>query len=314
MKKTIVVALGGNAISPEGRSDSIENQFKITMQTAHALTGLVKKGYNLVITHGNGPQVGNALLRVELSKGKVPDLPLYICVADVQGGMGFMIEQCLINAFKLKGIKKPTATLITQILVDKNDPSFINPTKFVGKFYTKEEVDYYIKNFGWRVKEVNGKGWRRVVPSPMPLGIINKEAIKELLRKDFVVIAVGGGGIPVCIDKKGMIHGVDAVIDKDIASAVLARDIEADEFLILTGEEKIYLNYGEINQKPLHRVTADELEKYYHEKHFPPGSMGPKVQAVLYFLKHKGKKAIITSVENAREGLNESRATIIFPD
>ncbi len=310
-RKTAVVALGGNAISPKGENDTIANQFRNTRKSRKAIIRLIEMGYNLAVTHGNGPQVGNALLRVEAAEGRAPIIPLGICVADTEGGMGYMIEQSLQNSIKKLDIKKDVVTIATQIIVDANDPAIKNPQKYVGGWYTEQEIKALSQKFGWAIKEIPGKGWRRVVPSPTPLEIINKRAIKKLVSDGFVVIAAGGGGIPVFIDEDGRYEGVDAVIDKDMASAVLGRDIGAEELFILTDVDQVAINWGKENEQNLGKISYNELKKYYDEGQFPPGSMGPKVNAALTFIENGGNQVIITSLDSVKEDLPEDKITLI---
>jgi len=311
--KTAVVALGGNAISKEGEEDSIPKQFENTQKSLASVVELIKEGYNLAITHGNGPQVGNAILRVELSKEKAPILPLYICVADTEGGMGFMIEQCLKNRLQKEKIEREVVTLITQVIVDKNDPAIKNPSKFIGQFYLKEEAEKFAKERGWVVKKDSNRGYRRVVPSPIPKEIVEKKTIKSLVENGVVVIASGGGGIPVFYNENGTLQGMEGVIDKDRASAVLARDIRAELLLILTGVEKAFLNFGTLLQKELDKITLAGAKQFLAEGHFPPGSMGPKIEAAISFLESGGKEVIITSIEKAYEAVLGKAGTRIVP-
>ncbi len=310
-KKTAVLALGGNAISPNGEKDTIANQFRNTRKSQQAVVNLIRQGYNLAITHGNGPQVGNALLRVELAADRAPILPLGICVADTEGGMGYMIEQSLQNAIWDEQIDSQVVTLVTQVVVDVDDPSIPDPTKFVGETYSEKEIRRLAKRFNWRVKEDPGKGWRRVVPSPVPQKIVNRRAIQELVESGKIVIAAGGGGIPVYITEGGHYEGVDAVIDKDRASAVLARDIDATELFILTDVSKVAINYGQPNEQSIDKINIQELRHLYDQGHFLPGSMGPKIQAALDFINAGGEAVIITSLENAKEGLTNDYGTYI---
>ena len=311
-QKTAVVALGGNAISPIAEEDTIPNQFGHTRQSLKAIIELIREGYNLAITHGNGPQVGNALLRVELARGKAPILPLGICVADIQGGMGYMIEQSLQNGLNLAGIDRGVVTIVTQVVVDKDDPSIQNPTKYIGQFYTEEEAKGMAARSSWVVKEDKGRGWRRVVPSPNPLQIINRRTIKDLVAGGTVVITAGGGGIPVYVEDDGCYEGVDAVIDKDLASAVLARDIGAEELIILTDVEKVALNYGKPDQVWLDELGREEARQYLHEGHFPYGSMGPKIKAAINFLGWGGEKVIITSIDKVVDAISGEAGTKIL--
>ncbi len=312
--KPIVVALGGNAITREFEEGNIPQQFENTRSSLTHIINLLKEGYNMVITHGNGPQVGNALIRVEESRHLVPPLPLGIIVADLQGGMGYMIEQCLQNKMHDMDVKRQVATLVTQILVDKDDPSISNPTKFVGPFFHKEQVKELEEKRGWIMKEDKGRGYRRVVPSPIPRGVVEKEIIKHLVDMGIVVIAAGGGGIPVYIDHskhRGWLEGMDAVIDKDLASAVLAKEIGAEELVIVTGVEKVALHFGTPEQMDLDELTIAEAEKYMAQGEFPLGSMGHKIQAAINFIKSGGKKVIITSIEKTGEAIKGNAGTRI---
>jgi len=297
MKETVVVALGGNAITREFEEGSIAQQFENTRRSLTPVIEMIDEGYNVVITHGNGPQVGNALIRVEESRHLVPPLPLGIVVADLEGGMGYMIQQCLYNKMRDRGVSRPVATILSQVLVDKDDPSVLNPTKFVGPFYKKEQVSELEKTRGWVMKEDKGRGYRRVVSSPKPIGVFEKDIIKQLVDRGVVVVAVGGGGIPVYIDSRGWLEGVDAVIDKDLASAVLGTEIGASKLIIVTGVEKVALGFGTDRQKDLSRLTAAEAKTYLARGEFPAGSMGPKIQAAVNFLENGGEEVIITSIE-----------------
>ena len=307
-KRTAVVALGGNAITKKGEEDSIARQFANTRESLRGIVELIKDGYNLAITHGNGPQVGNAILRVELARGKAPILPLGICVADTEGGMGYMIEQSLANRLKKEKIEREVVTIVTQVIVDKDDPSIKSPTKFIGQFYPKAEAKKLAKQNGWVVREDRGKQWRRVVSSPIPLEIVEKKTIKTLVRNGVIVISAGGGGIPVYVQNERRLEGVDAVIDKDRASAVLARDIGAELLLILTDVEKVALHYGTLLQQNLDRLTVEEARKHLAERHFPPGSMGPKIEAAIQFLEAGGKEVIITSIPKAYDSVKKKNA------
>jgi carbamate kinase len=314
MGKTVVVALGGNAITREYEEGNISQQFKNTRRSLLSVIHYIRQGYRVVITHGNGPQVGNALVRVEETRHLVPPLPLGIIVADLEGGMGYMIEQCLQNKLNDRGFFRPVVTVLTQVLVDKDDPSILNPTKFVGPFFKKEQVKELETKRHWFVKEDPGRGFRRVVPSPIPKEIVEKNIIKLLVEQDIIVIAAGGGGIPVYREESGWLEGVDGVIDKDLASAVLARDIDAEELLILTGVNRVAINFKKANQQDLATLTIDEAKKYLDEGHFPKGSMGPKIQAAIIFLEQGGQKVIITSIDNAVDALVNNSGTVITPN
>ena len=297
MKKTAVVALGGNALLRGNEIGTIQQQEKNTYDTCISLLTLLKEDYNLVITHGNGPQVGNIMLRNEAGYNnyKIPKMPLDICVADSQGGIGYMIERQMYNLLKDYKIKKNVVTLVTQVLVDKNDPAFKNPTKPVGAFYLKEEADLLTRANNFVFKEDPRKrGWRRVVPSPQPIDILNKKVVKDLVNKGNIVIASGGGGVPVFRDKDNKLYGVEAVIDKDHASALLPEKIGAEAFYILTDVPKVYLRFHKPDQKALNVITADEAQKYFDEGEFAAGSMGPKILAAIKFVKGGGKETVIT--------------------
>ncbi len=312
--KTAVVALGGNAISHPKEEDTIANQFRNTRISLDGIVELIKAGYKMVISHGNGPQVGNAILRVELARGKAPILPLGICVADTEGGMGYMIEQSLLNRLKQEGIDRPVVTIISQVVVDKNDPAIQNPTKYIGQFYSEEDAKRYIDERGWTVKKDGDLGWRRVVPSPQPIKIINAETIKELVNNGTIVIAVGGGGIPSFLDSNGDLEGMDAVIDKDLASAVLGNEINAEILMILTSIAKVALNFGKDSEELLADISVTEAKQYMQDGHFPAGSMGPKIDAAIQFIEGGGKQVSITSFENADKALDGKHGTRILPD
>ncbi|RMD86987.1 MAG: carbamate kinase, partial [Calditrichaeota bacterium] len=311
-EKIAVVALGGNAITREHEEGNITQQFANTRRSLKGVLELIKQNYKIAITHGNGPQVGNALIRVEETRHLVPPLPLGIIVADLQGGMGYMIQQSLQNGLKKAGLQREVVTIITQVIVDKDDPSIKNPTKFVGPFIKKEDVEMVVKRRGWIVKEDPGRGYRRVVPSPMPLEIVEKETITRLVREGVVVICNGGGGIPVYVEEDGTYEGVDGVIDKDLSAAVLGRDIGAQELFILTAVEKVYLNFRKPDEKALDSLTVNEATHYLEEGHFPAGSMGPKIQAAINFIKFGGKRVVISSIEKMVDAVYGKTGTIII--
>jgi carbamate kinase len=310
LRKTAVVAIGGNSLIIDKDHQTVADQFEAAREICAHIASMVEQGWEVIVTHGNGPQVGFILLRSELASKFVHTVPLDSCVAETQGELGYMIQQCLRNEFLLRGIKNPVATVVTQILVRKNDVAFKNPTKPIGPFYSRRKAEKYRKERKWRVAEDAGRGWRRVVPSPMPVSIIEQDAIKILVDQGVVVIAAGGGGIPV-IKERGKLKGVEAVIDKDHASAILAIGLKADFFLISTAVEKVALNFSKPNEKLLDKMTLADAKKYYTQGHFPPGSMGPKIQAIINYLEHGGKKAIITNPQNLEKALREKTGTHI---
>ena len=296
-KKIAVVALGGNALLRGNEVGTIQQQEKNTYNTCVNLIPLLKNGYELVITHGNGPQVGNIMLRNEAGykEYKIPQMPLDICVADSQGGIGYMIERQIENILRENNIRKNVVTVVTQVVVDKNDPAFIEPTKPVGRFYLKEEAELLARSGGFIFKEDSGKrGWRRVVPSPEPKEIVNKKTIRDLVTRGNIVIAAGGGGVPVYKDENKNFNGVEAVIDKDLASSLLAKEIGAEAFFILTDVPNVYLNFHKPNQIKLEKLSASEAEEYYELGEFADGSMGPKILAAIRFVNGGGKETVIT--------------------
>lgn len=296
-KKIAVVALGGNALIRGNELGTIQQQEKNTYDTCVHLLKLLKGGYEIVITHGNGPQVGNIMLRNEAGykEYKIPQMPLDICVADSQGGIGYMVERQIKNILKEYKIRKNVVTIVTQVIVDNNDPAFSKPTKPVGGFYLREEAELMTRARGYIFKEDPRKrGWRRVVPSPEPKEIVNKKIIRDLVRKGNIVIAAGGGGVPVYRDEKKNLFGVEAVIDKDFASSLLATEIDADAFFILTDVPNVYLNFHKPNQIKLEKITVKEAEEFLAAGQFADGSMGPKILAAIQFVKGGGKETIIT--------------------
>ncbi len=313
-QKTIVVALGGNAITRENQIGTIDEQFANTRQSLEGIAALVHLGYNVLITHGNGPQIGNELIRVEEAGNLVPTLPLGVLVGDTEGGMGYMIEQCLINVLKDANIERETCCLVTQVMIDPNDPAIANPAKYVGPFYTAEEAAELKKTRGWNIKEDRGRGFRRVVPSPTPLSIVQKDVIRKLVKHQVLVIAAGGGGIPVFQAENGWLEGLDGVIDKDLASALLGNEVGAGELMILTGVDQVAINFRQPDEQYLDRMTVSEARKYLDEGQFPPGSMGPKIKAAIRFLEGGGEKVTITSIEKSGEVLQGDVGTVIVND
>ncbi len=311
--KTYVVALGGNAITREFEEGNITEQFANTRRSLSGVVHLIRQGHRVIITHGNGPQVGNALIRVEETRGLVPPLPLGVIVADLEGGMGYMIEQCLQNKLSDAALHREVTTVLTQVVVDPADPSIKEPSKFVGPFYKKEQVAELEKTRGWIMKEDKGRGYRRVVPSPLPQEIVEKNVIKTLLEAGGVVVAAGGGGIPVYRDERGWLEGVDAVIDKDLASALLGNQVGADILMILTGVDRVAVNFGTPEQEELERLYVAEAQRYLDAGEFPKGSMGPKIQAAINFIRGGGREVIISSIENAVSALEGETGTRIHP-
>ena len=300
-----VVSLGGNALG-----NNPEEQKQALIKVAKAICALAKENNDIVIVHGNGPQVGMINLAFETSK-ETPDMPFPECGAMSEGYIGYHIQNALYNCFKEKGINKTVSTIVTQVLVDRNDPLFSNPSKPIGSFYSKEQADIISKEKGYVMKEDAGRGYRRVVPSPLPIDIIEKDAIRALLNDKQIVIAAGGGGIPV-INNNGKLEGVAAVIDKDYASSKLADLISADYLIILTAVDNVYINYKKENEKKLEQVSVSELERYLKEEHFAKGSMYPKVQASLNFVKNGPKRtAVIASLDNAEKAFLLKEGTII---
>jgi len=316
-KKLVVIALGGNAIKQAGEKGTAEEQFANVAVTCDQLVKMNKLGYKLIITHGNGPQAGDLLIQQEEGQQFVPAQPMDVVGAMTQGQIGFMFQNTLKNKFLEVGKDIPVATVVTQVIVDNNDPDFDDPSKPVGPFYTKEEALKLSAEKGWIVKEVKptaAKSWRRVVPSPEPLGIVESAAIQALIDSRAIIIASGGGGVPVMKQPNGTFKGLEAVIDKDKAGNILAQATKADIFIILTDVENACINFGKADQKALGKMTVSEIEKLYNEGHFLKGSMGPKVMAAIRFVKAGGEKSIITSLSKAVDALDDLTGTIIVKD
>jgi len=309
--RTMVIALGGNSIIPAGKQGTIEEQIELTNATMVHVADLIREGHMVVLTHGNGPVVGNIFLRGEMAKESIPPMPLDVCGADSEGGIGYMLQQSLQNKLRGMGIEKDVITIITQVVVDAADPAFENPTKPIGPYYTGEEAGYIAKAKGWTIIEDSGRGHRRVVPSPKPVEIVEFKAIKHAIDSGAIVIAVGGGGVPVVRDDKGDLHGVEAVIDKDRASSVLAAQIGADVLFLLTQVEKVAIDFGKPGQRDLDVISVSDARKYLEAGEFPPGSMGPKVESAIAFLDAGGDEVIITRPELLAEALKNNRCTKI---
>jgi len=308
-----VIALGGNALIRPGDSGTLEEQHRrISRAMAHT-ADLVAAGFACVITHGNGPMVGHLLLQMECARALVPPMPLFISDADTEGSLGYLIQQCLVNELRRRGLEKEVATVITQVLVAADDPAFEAPDKPIGPFYPAAEASLLKTERGWSLMEDAGRGWRRVVPSPHPLTIIEQGVISYLLEGGIIVIAAGGGGVPVIRRPDGDLAGVEAVIDKDRASAVLAREIAADLLIFLTAVDYVYLDYGQPGQRPLTKLTCADARKYFEDGHFPPGSMGPKMESALDFLSRGGRRVLITQAESLAAAMAGRTGTHIFP-
>jgi carbamate kinase len=310
--KAAVVAFGGNALMGEDGNSTYAEQIIKTDIMCNKLLFLFDMGYRILITHGNGPQVGNFLMQQECLAENVPPMPLEACNAMTQGQIGYMIGHRLRNTFTQNNIKKPIIVFITQVVVSKDDPAFNNPTKFIGPFFNKEQSDKLSREEGWLMREDSGRGYRRIVASPRPIDIIEKEEIAEMAHKDFVVIACGGGGIPVIRDEKGCLKGVPAVIDKDFAAEKIGNFIGAELLLLITPVDRVAINFGTPEQKNLSKITLEEAERYFSEGHFAPGSMGPKIEAAIQFLRSGGKKAIITSLDCIESAIKGEAGTEII--
>lgn len=311
MTRLAVVAVGGNSLIKDEKHKSVPDQYAAAVETSKHIAGMIEQGWNVVLTHGNGPQVGFILRRSELAIHELHPVPLDYCGADTQGAIGYMFQRALYNEFRQRGINKLAATVVTQVLVDKNDPAFQNPSKPIGSFMDTAAAARKRVEEGWVMVEDAGRGWRRVVPSPLPKAIVERDAINTLIGGGFVVICSGGGGIPVYQDDSGELLGLEAVIDKDFAGSLLAQSLKADMFLISTAVEKVALNYNKPDQKWLDSLTVDEAKKYLAEGHFHKGSMGPKIQAAIWFLEGGGKEALITNPENLERALAGQTGTRI---
>ncbi len=311
-KGGLLIALGGNAISKPGLRGTIQEQFYSTVESMEHVAELVINGFDrILVTHGNGPQVGAAILRSEIASRSVYPLPMDVCGADTQGGMGYMIQQVLCNCLRKRGVKLPVVTAITQVLVDAHDPAFENPSKPVGMFYSEQEAKELMAGRSWTMREDAGRGWRRVVPSPKPVRVLEAEPIKVMFDKGYIVICGGGGGIPVSLNRHNTYYGIEAVIDKDLTSALIANEVGAETLVIMTGVEYAYIGYGTPNQRALTNVTADELTTHLEHGEFADGSMKPKIKACLQFLQHGGKEAIITSIPKCLAALRGKTGTHI---
>ena len=308
---TAMIAIGGNSLSPKSEKGDIHQQFAYTREALEGIKYFIDRKYNICINHGNGPQVGNELLRMDLTHNKIPPLPLEVCVAGTQGSIGYMIQQSLQNKLRDMQIDREVVTMITQVIVNQNDPSIKNPTKYVGARYAKEKAKALSKKFQWSINEQESGQWRRTVPSPMPEYVMHGKSIKALVDRGTIVIASGGGGIPVFNNTYGHIEGLDAVIDKDYTAAKLGRIIRATELWIITDVDYVYQDFDTSLQKPIKHITSQEIKKQYDSGRFQKGSIGPKIKAAIHFLKYHGKKVIITSIPCIQDALNGKAGTEI---
>jgi len=306
-----VVAVGGNSMIRDKAHQSIPDQYKALVETARHITDLVEAGWHVVVTHGNGPQVGFILLRSELARAKVHPVPLDVIGADTQGSIGYHLQQTLHNEFRRRNLPKMAVALITQVIVDRDDPAFQKPSKPIGPFFDETEARRRESEEGWETVEDSGRGWRRVVASPKPKEIVELEAIRAMLAAGYVVVAAGGGGIPVVSDENGIFEGIAAVIDKDLASSLLALQLQAELLVIATAVEKVCLHYGTPQQVELDQITAEQARTYLQQGHFKAGSMRPKIEAVLAYLDGGGKRALITNPENLKRALDGQTGTLI---
>ena len=313
----MVIAFGGNAISPSDAEGNIEQQFAATRRTAVLLADLVAAGHSMVITHGNGPQVGNVMRRVELAASEVYTLPLETCVADTQGGMGYMIAQCLMNELGRRDMPRTVTTIITTVEVDRDDPALTNPTKPIGRYYQRTQAEEMMGRYGWRMTEIAGLGFRRIVPSPIPQRIVEIDLIRRLASDGELLIAGGGGGIPVTRNADGDLIGVEAVIDKDYTSGIIASEIGATEFVVATGVERVAVDFGGPNERFLDRMTIAEARGHLSDGQFPPGSMGPKIEAAIRFLESAESadaRVLICALDSIGQALNGTGGTWICRD
>ena len=310
--KKLVIALGGNALQEAGKPATAQAQLEVVEKTSEYIADIVERGYEVIVAHGNGPQVGRIVIQNEVASASTPAMPFDVCGAMSQGMIGYHIQQGLSKVLRHRGINKNVVTVVTQVVVDKDDPKFKAPSKPIGPFYTEEEAKAIAAEKGYTMKEDAGRGWRRVVASPLPVEIVELDAVKTLNDAGFVVVTVGGGGIPVVRNEAGDLEGVAAVIDKDLASEKLARDMDADALVILTAVEKVRINFKKPDQKDLDRMSAAEAKQYIKEGHFAPGSMLPKIEAALNFVESKpGRIAIITSLDKAVDAIEGRAGTTI---
>ncbi len=311
-RKIALIAFGGNAILPDNQRGLQSEQMNNAQRAARLMIHMVKKGYDLIIVHGNGPQVGNLLIQMEESITKIPPFSLEVCDAMTEGSMGFMLEKALTNELRKNSVDKEVVTLITQVVVDREDPAFDKPSKPIGPFYSKYRASMLRKQKNWKMIEDAGRGYRKVVPSPKPIDVVPKYVIRDLVLAGKIVIAAGGGGIPIIINGNGLFQGVEAVIDKDYAASLIAREAKAELFIILTNVSRVYLNFDKSERKPISVMTVDEAQEYLRQGQFPPGSMGPKIEAAIEYIQSGGEKVLITSANHLKASLiNRSGTKIV---
>jgi carbamate kinase len=302
-QKIALIAFGGNALLPENQRGLQEEQMRNAQHAARLMVYIVRKGYELIIVHGNGPQVGNLLIQMEEAVTKIPPFSLDVCDAMTEGSMGFMLEKAVVNELRTRSIDKEVATLVTQVVVDREDPAFVNPTKPVGPFYTKYRAQTLAKEKKWTMVEDAGRGYRKVVPSPKPIDVVSKWVIRDLVCAGRIVIAAGGGGIPIIINGRGLFEGVEAVIDKDHVASLIAREVKVDLFIILTGIERVFLDFGTPQERPIESLTVEQAREYLAQGQFPRGSMGPKIEAAIEYIQAGGKEVLITSASHLKAAL-----------
>jgi carbamate kinase len=294
----VLVAMGGHAFMRAGERGTIEEHERNAASIAELLMTLVDSGYHLVVTHGNGPQVGNLLIQNEHSKDEVPSMPLDVLVGMTEGSLGYILQQALLNQLRRREVRRYVVTVVTQVLVREDDPAFAEPSKPIGPFLSREEAERRARELGWKIREDAGRGWRRLVPSPRPVKVLQRHMIRDAARAGHIVVACGGGGIPIIEKPDGQYSGIEAVIDKDLTSAVLGVDVGAALLVVLTAVPHVYVDFGKPSQRALGAVTVDEIERYQEEGHFPAGNMGPKIEAVIHFLRGGGRRALITNPES----------------
>ena len=311
-QRLALIAFGGNALLPENQRGIQEEQMKNAERAAQLMAHIVRKGYELIIVHGNGPQVGNLLIQMEEAVTKVPPYSLDLCDAMTEGSMGFMLERALVNELRRHSIDKEVASLVSQVVVDKDDPAFAKPTKPVGPFYSQARAQELARDKKWVMVEDAGRGWRKVVPSPKPIDVVPNGIIRELVEAGRIVIAAGGGGIPIIINGNGLFEGVEAVIDKDYAASLLAREVRVDLFIILTAIERVFIDFGKPTQREAPVLTVDEARRFLADGQFPPGSMGPKIRAAVEYIEAGGREVLITKDSHLKAALiNRSGTRIV---